>query len=495
MRNLRIGVGAVAALFLCFLAYEAFQWGICRVYVPEGSSLQLRWKGPLIFRVGLKYAKAGHFAEKGEVGVLRDLRGPGRHFYNPIYYERNIVPDVVIEPGNVGICTSKLGNELPKGEFLVDGDLDTAEHKGILRKCFGPGRYRAHPYAYEFKIIQEQQDAVGREGATQIKHSGWVNIPAGYVGVVTYLTADKTSNILPGTHDDVLPPGLYPINPREAQVDSVEIGYTDTSIIADVVHDENGKIQKDESGEALPVPGTGINFPSDDGRKIVMDFTSIWGVMPDQAPDVVRTFGNVDAVEQKVIIPQSESISRNNGSKLEATELLEGITRTAFQEQTTKEFKLVLEGGSMTKVLKKKQEDGTIKEISEEIEVPGKNLTLLYALVRHIYIPKDIREPIQKGYVAEELKLTRKVEGDTAKIEADLREAEQQVKLESDKVTEDTKKLVAEKKREGKILDIFWLNVLPFGASEEIKAVAYLDVESHAEAWEILSNYPGYETQ
>jgi hypothetical protein len=54
---------------------------------------------------------------------------------------------------------------------------------------------------------------------------------------------------------------------------------------------------------------------------------------------------------------------------------------------------------------------------------------------------------------------------------------------------------IAEKKRDGKIIDIYWLNVLPFGASEEIKAVAYLDVESHAEAWEILSNYPGYETE
>ena len=54
---------------------------------------------------------------------------------------------------------------------------------------------------------------------------------------------------------------------------------------------------------------------------------------------------------------------------------------------------------------------------------------------------------------------------------------------------------IAEKKREGKILDIFWLNVMPFGASEEIKAIAYLDVESHAEAWDILSNYPGYEAE
>lgn len=54
---------------------------------------------------------------------------------------------------------------------------------------------------------------------------------------------------------------------------------------------------------------------------------------------------------------------------------------------------------------------------------------------------------------------------------------------------------IAAQKEAGKIQDIFWLNVLPFGASEEIKAIAYMDVESHAEAWKILSNYPGTDVE
>ena len=47
-----------------------------------------------------------------------------------------------------------------------------------------------------------------------------------------------------------------------------------------------------------------------------------------------------------------------------------------------------------------------------------KNISLLYGLVRHIYIPKEVREPIQKGYVADELALTRTQETTTAKMEA-----------------------------------------------------------------------------
>jgi uncharacterized membrane protein YqiK len=78
-----------------------------------------------------------------------------------------------------------------------------------------------------------------------------------------------------------------------------------------------------------------------------------------------------------------------------------------------------------------------------------KHLTLLYALIRHIYIPKEVREPIQKGYVANELTLTRTQETTTAKMEASLREAEQKVLLEASRITEGTKKLIAETKAKG----------------------------------------------
>ena len=170
------------------------------------------------------------------------------------------------------------------------------------------------------------------------------------------------------------------------------------------------------------MPDTGISFPSSDGFKIYMDFSAVWGVMPQQAPDIIRRFGNLDAVEQKVIVPQCESICRNNGSKLGAVELLIGDSRQKFQVNVDAEF---------NKILKEK------------------NISLLYGLVRHIYIPKEVREPIQKGYVADELALTRTQETTTAKMEARLREAEQKVLLEAARITENTKKLVAEVKATG----------------------------------------------
>lgn len=407
------GIWVVLGLYVCF------QWFVCRVYVPDGHSLLLRYKGGLV--LPSDEPETGRLSRDLEVGVHEQMRGPGRHFFNPIYWQRTIVEDVVIKPGEIGVVTSKIGDPLPPGEFLVDGDLqgdNRVTHKGILRKVFGPGRYRANPYAYEFKIVEDEEATVG----SQNKVSGWVEIPTGYVGVVTMQTDNKPLGLFAGIQDNVLQPGLYPVNPREQQIDVINVGYTEASIQVEKQADPSGKTMYDDQGEPLAVADTGINFPSNDGFDIQLDFSAIWGVMPVDAPEIVRLFGNIEAVEQKVIEPQSESICRNNGSKMGAVELLIGESREAFQTSVSEEFQEVL---------------------------AAKHIALLYGLVRHIYIPQEVREPIQKGYVSEELRLTRDEETKTARIEANLREAERKVELEAERVRVDTDRQVAGVMAEG----------------------------------------------
>ena len=308
--------------------YVMFLWFVCRVYVPEGHSLLLRYKGPLLTEADSP--APGRLAQEGEQGVLEEMRGPGRHFYNPIYWERQIVEDEVVLPGQIAVVTSKVGAALPAGEFLVDGDLDgpnRVTQKGILRKVFGPGRYRANPYAFEFKIVGRETVKFG----TQIKTNGWVEIPTGYVGVVTMQTNNPSLGLSAGIQDKVLQPGLYPVNPNEQQIDIINVGYRETSIQVQKVTDAGGNSKYDDHGEPLAVTDTGINFPSNDGFDIQLDFSAIWGVLPEHAAQIVRMFGNIEAVEEKVIEPQSESICRNNGSKMGAVELLVGESREAFQ--------------------------------------------------------------------------------------------------------------------------------------------------------------------
>jgi regulator of protease activity HflC (stomatin/prohibitin superfamily) len=409
-------------LITAIVGGSLFHWSINRVYVEEGYSLQLRYKGPLL--VGKREpAKRGFWAEEGQIGVLQKLRGPGRHFYCPIWWERKQVPDILIKPGEVGVVTCKLGDDLPPGEFLVDGDIGTTEYKGILRKVLHPGRYRINPYGYEVEVIKAVEEAG--------KLAGWVEIPTGYVGVVTNLANNPETGKFVGVQAEVLPPGIYPINGREQQVDVVEIGYRHTTIQATKQMTADGRVAKDSSGEPIfSGVDSGIEFPSKDGFEIHMDFTAVWGLLPDQAPHAIRTIGNVDAIEEKIVAPQIASICRTTGSKFKAVELLVGADRETFQQDTLESFKR---------------------------ELIKKEITLLYGLVRHIYIPQEVRKPIQTAVIAEELSLTRGQEQLTAKAEASFREAEKGVELEKERVDVDTEKLfetrLAEGDREAKGID------------------------------------------
>jgi hypothetical protein len=423
MRNLNyIASGVVALLAVAVVAFAGVMMFGC-IYINEGESLQLRYKGPLIFGTG-KAAQPGQFAAPGEVGVLEELKGPGRHlFYWPMWWELKRIPDVVVKPGEVAIVTSRMGEPLPPDQFLVDGELtgpNRARHKGTLRKVLGPGRYRVNDYAFKVEIASAELSQ--RKIGENVKHAGWVEIPTGYVGVVTNLATNAATKQKGGIQSEVLPPGIYAVNPYERQIDIVGVGFWETSLSVTHKLGPDGKELLDASGEPEAIPGSGIAFPSNDGFNIQLDFTAVWGVMPKDAPEVVRTFGSIAAAEQKVIIPQSESISRINGSKMGANDLLVGETRQVFQTSVSDHFQEV------------------VKE---------KHLTLLYGLVRHIYIPKDIRTPLQEGYIADELTLTREEEKTTKTSEGELREAEKKVLQETEKVKVETAKLVASALAEG----------------------------------------------
>ena len=418
MSRTKIAFLGVCTVMLLALGL-VFHWTINRIYIDEGQSLMLRYKGPLIFGSRTK-AETGMWAKEGEMGVLANLRGPGRHFYCPVWWERTPVDDVVIKPGSVGVVTCKLGKDLPSGQYLVEGDIGDTEHKGILRKVLHPGRYRINPYGYDVEIVQQQRFVSGK----QEKVAGWVSIPTGYVGVVTNLADNPSTGATKGVQDDVLPPGLYPINGREQNIDIAEIGYRHSTIQMDVKRDAEGKVLLDpESGEPIiDDENSGIEFPSSDGFAMHIDFTAIWGLMPSQAPHAVKTIGNVDMVEQKIVLPQIESICRNNGSEYKAVQLLVGDDREKFQEANLEEFHTVLD---------------------------EKEITLLYGLVRHVYVPKEVREPIQRAFIADEQALTRGQEQVTAKEEGSLREAENKVDLATDTVDAETLKLVAARKAQG----------------------------------------------
>ncbi|MDB5384381.1 MAG: band 7 protein, partial [Planctomycetaceae bacterium] len=91
---------------LAAIGFEVFQWTYCYWYVENGKSLLLTYKGlPLpILGFNLEAAPEGQLAEVDDdgrpkqKGILAEMVGPGRHFYFPLFWECEKVPDVLVEP-------------------------------------------------------------------------------------------------------------------------------------------------------------------------------------------------------------------------------------------------------------------------------------------------------------------------------------------------------------------------------------------------------------
>jgi hypothetical protein len=440
-----VGVAAVlAALEFMWL------WGFCRFYVgPERMAI-------ITAKNGEPLDPGQILARQGQKGIWEEPLGEGRHFLNPIFYDREIVPVTIIPPGKVGIVTSKVGDELPEGEFIA-----ARGQKGIWRSVLGPGKYRINPYGYNIQIV----DAI--------------SIPIGYAGVITSLSGQQAPSgqfadtLQKGVRKDVLQPGLYYVNPKEYKVDVLEIGINQVSLLGQSGSKVVTKARQLGQNEALNVlqsnmlemqeakrvdyymkkqasSGFGrqvdrqdrsraplqeapqqavqfsqgemtiqelVSFPSRDGFTISLDMTVEFEFDPSDIAGIYRRYGDLPAVIDKIIMPQITSISRNKGSEYGARDFIVGEGREKFQNDLTAALEQTL--GS-------------------------KNIKVYNALIRHVEVPDDIRAPIQQASIAVEQDLTNKERQNTARKEAELNTELSLIKQYGEKVQQETEKIKAE---------------------------------------------------
>ena len=362
---------AFLVIAIIFVIFARLTWTTFFKYVEPGKMLVV------ISKNGDPLPEGQLLAEKGQKGPLREVLGEGRHFIWPVIYETELHDVIEIEPGMVGIVLNKVGRKL-EGKILADEG-----EKGIRRKVLPPGKHRLNPKGYELKDIVP---------ATTIR--------AGHVGFVTSLDGKKPKGVFAeegekGVRRDVLQPGIYYINPKELRVEEVEVGVNQISFL-----------ERD---------GAQIKFPSVDGFEIDIDASVEWELHPEHVAEVMQEFGERGAIEEKVIRPQSKSISRLQGSTYGAKDFLLGEGREKFQRTFTEEL------------------TGVCQE---------KNVTVHTAFIRRIVIPDNLLEPIQEKFVAEEMEQTARIWEETKKSAADLQREQAEIQRAILEVEADTAALI-----------------------------------------------------
>lgn len=435
----------ISAVAIVLMLTFIWQWGFCRFYVGPHQMAVITAK------VGDALPPGEILAKEGQMGIQEEVLGEGRHFRNPYMYDWVILPIITIAPGKIGVVTAKVGADLPQGEFLA-----TEKQKGIWRRTLGPGTYRLNPFGYEITI----EDAVV--------------IPIGYVGIITSLSGKQAPEGAfaslgeKGIRSDILQPGLYYVNPKQYQINIVEIGVNQVSLLGqegstvitkgqiaaqnmamdelqDKMLEKQAAKRRDyyqqaeaksapqrvqqaaASGKALHpaqqqtegihVLNEYVSFPSRDGFLISLDMTVEFELLPENIAWLYRSYGDLPAVIDKIIMPQILSISRNKGSEYRAKDFIVGEGREKFQMDMT---------------------DALSKTLSE------KKIITHNALIRHVEVPMQILDPIQKASAAIEQDLTNKERQNTAKKQGELNTQMSLIEQRRAQVAQETQKLKAE---------------------------------------------------
>ena len=339
--------GLVLLSILCLAGYQ-----LILIDVGSGQIAVLTRK------TGLNVRNPDEIAPSSQhKGVQREVLTEGRYFRNPYVWSWQVVPQVEIASGEMGVKVSLSGDDPGYGEFLAKLDeRGEATTKGIVPGVLNPGRYPINPYLYQVELHKP------------------TTIPAGYKGVVTNLAAplSKEPNRLlvdaaeRGVQRTTLEPGTHYLNPYVTRVDLVDCRSQRFNLG-----------QEDDMG-----------FPSKDGFWVSLDGVIEFRVNPEKAADVYVLFNRSEngplidqEIVQTVIMPNARSFCRLQGSNSSGRAFIQGETRSAFQRSFEQEMRAACE---------------------------PLGIEIIQALITTIRPPEKIAEPVRRREIAKQEELQYK---------------------------------------------------------------------------------------
>ena len=468
----------VGILFILILSYGIYLWFFCRFYVPAGFMAVVTAKS------GSDPKPGEILVERGQKGIWKEVLAEGRHFLDPVLHDVQIVRAIQIPIGKIGIVTSKIGKPLPVGEIIAP------DHgfQGVWRDVLGPGMYRLNPQGYAVEIT----DAV--------------NIPIGYVGVVTSQTGKAASAgqfasvSTKGVIKDILQPGLYYINPRAYQVNVIEIGMNQVSMTGkegSVIEMKNTVKAASSALSSLSsnILNRQLQQRMNQAPQNMQQVKPVNRAMQQaQRRYQPRNAGRVNyrkaspaagiAMEDSAKAPRAAGAKRYGSASTPGysiSNFVEFPSRDGFKilMDMTVEFELLPENvsriymlyGDLPQVVEKiilpqilsvsrlkgssyKAQDFIMGEGRETFQknlrdelvrlLKEKNIIIHNAIIRNVAIPRNILQPIQESSLAKEQNLTNFSLQATARIEAELNAQIGMIEQKRREVEQETRKLVAE---------------------------------------------------
>jgi hypothetical protein len=305
------------AIVLVAIAIPSFIYEECRIDVPNKHIAILTHK------IGKDLERGAILAPSAEYkGVQQDVLREGRYYYNPYAWSWQVVPQVEIPEGKMGVRIRMYGDDLPAGQLIASSETQ----KGIVENVLRPGMYPINAWVVDpANPAAPQKNAARQNYAELIELRDTITIPAGYKGLITELSAplpkDKDANQIVssknerGVQKKTLEPGTYYLNPYTQEVRLVDC-----------------RSQRYNLND--------IGFPTKDGFWVSLEAIIEFRVKPEDAALTYVLFSQeregralAEDVISKVILPNARAYTRLRGSDHSGKEFIVGDTRAVFQEE------------------------------------------------------------------------------------------------------------------------------------------------------------------
>jgi regulator of protease activity HflC (stomatin/prohibitin superfamily) len=184
--------GLAVIVFALFI----FVWFFCRIE-PRGGQIAV-----LIHKTGKDLPADQVLAlDPKQKGIQLEMLAEGRYFKNPYSWGWEIHPITDIPAGKLGVVTRLYGPDLAAGKILAE-----AETKGIVSAVLTPGKYRINPYANNVELFDAIRIRPGNVGVkTQLVGDDVLNSDLPEDQRNTFLVSENLKGVIaevidPGTY-------------------------------------------------------------------------------------------------------------------------------------------------------------------------------------------------------------------------------------------------------------------------------------------------------
>ena len=125
-------LATIVVIAVAVIAAPAFMYEECRIDVPNKHMAVLTHKVGKDLESGVVLAPNQEYK-----GVQKDVLTEGRYYYNPYDWTWQVVPQVEIPEGKLGVRIRMYGEDLAAGELIAWKE----SQKGIVSEVLRPGRY------------------------------------------------------------------------------------------------------------------------------------------------------------------------------------------------------------------------------------------------------------------------------------------------------------------------------------------------------------------